>query len=74
MTNWSEASVTINGVKLTDAQSMTLRVALTDFHERMADPDCLGEDDHGRRMVAAYRKMASEMLSIMASFHGGIPA
>jgi len=36
-----EAEIVINGVRLTDAQSMTLRVAVTNFAMELAEPEYL---------------------------------
>ena len=55
----NEADVIINGVRLTEAQAMTLRVAISGFL-----PAC-GDDDHGRFMSAAYRKAKLEIFNLM---------
>jgi hypothetical protein len=56
-TGWAEATIQIEGVTLTFAESMTVRVALSAFRMRLADPafrDGLGEqlarnyDEHAR--------------------------
>jgi len=38
-TGWVEAEVTINGVTLTFAESMTLRVAVTSFLMQVSNPE-----------------------------------
>lgn len=43
-TGWVEADVTINGVKLTFAESLTLRVAISTFHMSLTS-------DKGRRAL-----------------------
>ena len=60
-----EATITINGVPLTNQQSMTVRVALTSFHSRMQNPLELGNDKHGASMVALYRKSSGSVLDII---------
>lgn len=60
-----EAEVIINGIKLTNAQSMTLRAALTDFRAQMSSDGALGDDPHGRSMTQAYRDRASEVLGLI---------
>lgn len=49
----AEATIVINGQQLTDAQSMTLRVALETFAETLIN-EGLGCDEHGKRMASAY--------------------
>lgn len=62
----TEANIVINGVELTNAQSMALRVAVTTFNGDMAsDPDRLGTDEHGRTMTKAYRERTAEILSLI---------
>jgi hypothetical protein len=48
-----EPDITINGVSLTTAQAMTVRVAIESF--AMSLDEGLGDDDHGRAMVKNYR-------------------
>ncbi len=62
----NEADVTINGVRLTVAQSMALRVAATSFLQEMETPGALGDDMHGRTMVKNYRARLTEVLNLMA--------
>jgi len=54
-----EPDITINGVKLTVAQSMTVRVALCGM-----DWDC-GTDAFGKRMAENYRARTQEIFDIM---------
>lgn len=63
----SEAAITINGHTLTEGEAMTVRVALTDFLFTLADPNGLGDDDHGRRMTAGYRDCSKAVLRLMAT-------
>lgn len=59
-----EAAITINGTRLSDAQSMVLRVALTQFASVIAE-EGLGEDEHGKIMVIAYLARADEIFTLM---------
>ncbi len=61
----TEPDITINGAKLSMAQSMTLRIAATAFLTEMSQPVALGDDEHGRRMVKAYRERLVEIMKIM---------
>jgi hypothetical protein len=64
MINPTEPEVTINGVKLTFAQSMTLRVAMCSFRSEMIE-EGLGNDEHGRRMAKSYAEKAEEIIAAM---------
>lgn len=59
----TEAHIVINGNRLTDAQSMTVRVALESFAVTMADG--LGHDAHGRQMVAGYKESILDIREYM---------
>jgi len=61
----TEADVIINGKPLSFGQAMALRVACTTFHMDMADPEALGDDEHGRAMTAAYRQRLTEVLQLL---------
>jgi len=54
-----EPEIIINGVRLTDAQAMAIRVAISSF-----DPDC-GDDEHGLAMRKAYVDRLNEVFRIM---------
>jgi hypothetical protein len=54
-----EPEIVINGVKLTSAQAMTVRVALS-----AADWDC-GTDDLSKQLSENYRARAREVFEIM---------
>mgnify|MGYP003393619248 CR=1 FL=1 len=56
-----EAVVAINGSVLTLAQSMVLRCAVSHMLMDMQDPLALGNDDHGRYMVQAYKARLREL-------------
>jgi hypothetical protein len=54
MTN-EEPRITINGVTLTDADAMTIRVALETLAIDLGSSENgLGNDDHGRAMRSGY--------------------
>lgn len=59
-----EAHVVINGVILTEAQSMTVRVAIENFDADLKGGS-LGEDQHGVAMTAAYMARISEIRSAL---------
>lgn len=61
----SEPAITINGVPLTEAQAMTVRVAIGSFAIDMQHDDALGDDKHGRNMTAAYRGRLTEVSKLM---------
>lgn len=63
----TEPVITINGRQLTESQAMAVRAAVTAFWQDMAEPDALGDDDHGRRMSEAYRDRLTEVLQIIGS-------
>lgn len=59
MTMETEPEIVINGTRLTSAQAMAVRVAVSTF-----DGDC-GDDEHGRRMSKAYAERLGEVSHIM---------
>jgi hypothetical protein len=65
MTTFNEPEIIINGMRLSSAQAMAVRVAVTSYHGEMSDPVALGDDDHGRAMTKAYRERLSEVLRQM---------
>ena len=56
-----EATVIVDGVELTQAQVMTMRVALSSFATDMTRPGVLGEDKHGEKMRALYLTHSREI-------------
>jgi hypothetical protein len=56
-----EPDIVINGVRLTSAQAMTIRVALS-----AADWDC-GDDTMGKQLSDGYKARAREVFAIMRS-------
>lgn len=57
----NEPEITINGVRLNDAQSMMLRVAISG---PAIDWYC-GDDEHGLTMTRLYKQRAREVIEIM---------
>ncbi len=60
----NEAHITVNGVPLTMAQSMTLRVALGYFSIGIHSDGC-GNDEHGKILSELYLKAADEIGQLM---------
>lgn len=60
-----EPQITINGVALTQAQAMAVRVAITSYHSEMCNPTALGEDATGRGITKGYHTRLSEVLSLI---------
>jgi hypothetical protein len=60
----SEPTITINGITLTDAQAMTVRVAIESFAFDLTS-DGLGEDDHGVTMTKNYLARIDEIRSLI---------
>lgn len=48
-----EATIVINGIELTKAQAITVRVALENYADELRT-DGLGEDEGGRAICAGY--------------------
>lgn len=61
-----EPKITINGVELNQAQSMTVRVAIGAYFMEMQDENFLGDDEHGKRMTKAYRDRSREIIKIIS--------
>jgi hypothetical protein len=53
MSTSDEADIVVNGVPLSRAESMTIRVALEGFASDL-HANLLGDDEHGRAMTAGY--------------------
>lgn len=60
-----EATVVINGRKLTQPQSMALRCAVAHMLFDMQDPLALGDDEHGRAMVKGYQFRLGEVQELI---------
>lgn len=56
----TEAMILINGVELTYAQSMTIRVALENFASGL-HADGLGDDPHGKEITQLYLERIGEI-------------
>lgn len=65
MTDIHEPHIVVNGIELSTAQAMAVRVALSSFAAEMGAPDALGGDLHGRTMARAYRERLLEVFRIM---------
>lgn len=61
-----EAKMKVRGVRLTEAQVMTLRVALNSFYVKMKEPGVLGVDPHGVDIAAGYALCCDEILRLMS--------
>lgn len=60
-----EALISVNGLMLTKAQSITVRMACTIYLLEMANPDALGDDKHGRTMAENYKGRLEEVLGFI---------
>lgn len=60
-----EPTITVNGFELSQAQAMTVRVALTDFVSKMNEPYALGEDEVGKAIASGYAVRGMEVLNFM---------
>ena len=58
-----EPSITINGTPLTEAQAMTVRVALSSFALDLEEG--LGDDEHGQKMSAGYKARLGEIFKMI---------
>jgi hypothetical protein len=61
-----EALITIGGVALTFAQSMTVRVALGSFQLELS-ANGMGDDETGKRLCANYKRIVGELNALIAS-------
>lgn len=59
-----EARITINGVELSEGQSLTVRVALESFLMEIAT-NGLGDDAHGKTMAGNYTARGLEVRALM---------
>jgi len=69
--DYKEAVIVINGFVLSMPQSMALRVAVCGMLADMQDPLAMGDDEHGRFMVKAYRARLSEVQDLIFKNLGG---
>ena len=63
-TEYHEPRTIINGTHLTDAQSMTLRVAVGNFITTLKE-DGLGDDNHVKSMTSGYLDRLYEIQALM---------
>lgn len=61
--------VVVNGKTLTDAEAEVVRVAVSSMLMEMQTPDSLGKDEHGRAMVALYRKALRDVERLFLGEH-----
>jgi hypothetical protein len=61
---WNEPAVTINGTPLTEAQAMTIRVALGAFAMNL-ESNGLGDDYHGAAMTTGYLAAIRHIVALM---------
>lgn len=61
----SEAKIVINGCTLSEAQTLTLRVAVSDMCDRMSRPGALGADGQGEATRLGYWKAASQIQDLI---------
>ena len=61
-----EPVIIIDGIRLTTAEAMTVRVAVGDYQRQMSEPGALGEDDHGEAMRKAYLNHTQRLSGLMA--------
>jgi hypothetical protein len=55
---FEEAIITINGITLSSSQAMVVRIAVTDFHMEMSEPNAVW-------VTKAYSDRAAEILKII---------
>lgn len=60
----NEPSIFINGIKLFEAQAMSLRVAVEVFISDLME-DGLGDDEHGIAMKKSYLERLGEIRDLM---------
>ena len=60
-----EAKIIINGVEITNAMSMTVRVALESFAMGLSD-DGLGDDESGKRTARLYLSRVNEIRPLLS--------
>lgn len=62
MKKYSEASMVVNGRTLSQSESITIRVALTSYLEKINE-DSLGDDEHGEIMKNLYSENITSILN-----------
>ena len=61
----TEATITINGVTLSQGQAMTLRVAIQHFFMDMSQPNALGNDEIGQSIANGYKTNAQQINTLI---------
>jgi hypothetical protein len=56
-----EPIITVNGHKLTEAQAMTVRVAIESFAAMLAEDGALGADEHARALTDLYKTRLAQI-------------
>jgi len=64
MINNHEPTITVNGVELSQAQAMTVRVALFSYAMELAD-GLLGDDEHGASLAKGYTTAIRQITALM---------
>lgn len=65
--DWREATIVMNGVELTSAESMTIRVALESFASDLVQ-NGLGDDKHGKFIAGAYLNAVAKIREKMYKY------
>jgi len=60
----NEPTIIINGVRLTESQAMTVRVAIESFASDM-NSGLLGKDVHGKALAQGYLARVNEIRKVM---------
>lgn len=61
----TEAKIIIGSVVLTSAQSMAVRVAVTNMLTEMSNPEALGRDGTSRDITAGYHARLTEVIALL---------
>jgi hypothetical protein len=61
----NEPDITINGVKLTQGQTMAIWVALQSYAQEMSKPNALGKDAAGRAIAKGYLRNITSINDII---------
>lgn len=64
-----ESCITINDITLTDAQAMTVRVAVTSFAMELRAVG-LGDDERGKAIAGGYLARLDEIFNLMLNVEG----
>jgi hypothetical protein len=62
----SEPTIVINGCRLTDSQSMAVRMAVSDLYAGICQNPCtMGKDELGQSFAATCKERSQEVLVLM---------